>query len=122
MSLIKGEWLDYALTIGMTAEEYWHADPSLIYNYERSFQNKKQLKEQELWLQGAYIRSALCSVIVPVGLADNRTHHNLPEYAPSPIPVDNTVENIDCDKEQERAGRYFDALMEFNNKRGRYER
>lgn len=118
LSLAKGEWLDYALTIGMTAEEYWHADPSLIWNYERSFEIRKKLKEQELWLQGAYIRSALSSVIVPVGLADNRTHQSLPEYAPSPIPTETASECCDVEAESERAGRYFDALMKFNNKRG----
>lgn len=118
LSLIKGEWLDYALAIGMTAEEYWYADPSLIFNYERSFEIRKQLKEQELWLQGAYIRSALSSIIVPVGLADNRTHQNLPDYAPSPLRVETSNEDIDIEAEAERAERYFDALMKFNNKRG----
>lgn len=123
--MAKGDWLDYALTIGMTAEEYWHANPSLIYNYERSYEAKRQLKEQELWLQGAYIRSALSSTVVPVGIADSRTVRNLPEYAPNPLAdkvcaAEEAV--VDPDAEAERAGRYFDALMKLNNNRGEYER
>lgn len=116
LGLIKGEWLDYALTLGMSAEEYWHADPSLIYNYERSFANRRKIREEEIWLQGAYIRSALASVVVPVGIADAGTSRRLPEYAPNP--VRECASSADEAGEAERAKLYFDTLMKVNNKRG----
>lgn len=46
----------------MTSDEYWHGDPSLIYNYEKAFENKRKLKEQEMWLMGVYVQNALSSV------------------------------------------------------------
>lgn len=46
----------------MSADEYWEGDPSLIYNYEKAYENKQKLKQQELWLMGIYIQSAISSV------------------------------------------------------------
>lgn len=100
----------------MSAEEYWHGDPSLIFNYEQSYINRRKLKEQQLWLQGAYFRSALQSVVVAVGFADKSTAAKLPDYPPQPFTDERGGASEDADAESRRAGAYFDALMRANNK------
>ena len=55
----KEDYFDYALTIGMSAEEYWFGDPHLIYRYEAKHINQQKLKEQDMWLMGQYVVRAL---------------------------------------------------------------
>lgn len=51
--------MDYALTIGMSVEEYWFGDPHLIFRYEERFNNQRKLKEQDMWLLGNYMIRAM---------------------------------------------------------------
>ena len=57
------EYLDelcaYALSIGMTLEQYWDDDPTLILYFYKAEKLRSQRKNQELWIQGAYIYQAL---------------------------------------------------------------
>ncbi len=62
MDYYKNEYFEYALTIGLTVDEYWFGDPSLIYHFERAYENKYKLKEQQMWLMGVYIQQAVSSV------------------------------------------------------------
>lgn len=58
----KEDYFDYALTLGMSAEEYWFGDPHLIFRYEAVYTHKRKLKEQDMWLMGQYVVRALeCS-------------------------------------------------------------
>lgn len=59
MEYYKEDYFDYALTIGMSSDEYWFGDPHLIYRYEAKHRNQQKLKEQEMWLMGQYIVRAL---------------------------------------------------------------
>ena len=52
----------YALSIGMTLEEYWHGEPKYINYYAKAYDIKRREKNTELWLQGAYIYNALACV------------------------------------------------------------
>ncbi len=52
---------EYALTIGMSADEYWEGDPHLLFRYENAYLNRRKIEEQGYWLQGVYIRCALQS-------------------------------------------------------------
>lgn len=62
----KEDYFDYALTLGMSAEEYWFGDPHLIFRYEAIYHHKRKLKEQEMWLMGQYIVRALESSVLNV--------------------------------------------------------
>jgi len=46
----------------MSYEQYWDADCQLVKYYRKAHEIKKKLKNEELWLQGAYIYDALCAV------------------------------------------------------------
>lgn len=58
----KEQYFDYALTIGMSVEEYWFGDPHLIYRFEQAYSNKRKIEQQNMWLLGTYIQSAISSV------------------------------------------------------------
>ena len=49
----------YYLAIGMTPEQYWEGDPSLVRFYRKADKINKDRENQRLWLQGAYFYNAL---------------------------------------------------------------
>jgi hypothetical protein len=56
------ELFPYYLSIGMSEEQYWDRDSTLVVSYRKAEEIKKNRKNQEMWLQGAYIYDALCRV------------------------------------------------------------
>lgn len=118
--MVKGEWLDYALLVGMTPDEYWFADPALIYNYAEKYRLECRLREDELWLQGAYFKAALSSTVLMVGLADEKTARKMPEYPARPSESANpngTPTEKQINSERTRAEIYFNALMRVHNRK-----
>lgn len=49
----------YYLSIGMTYEQFWEQDVELVKFYREAWQLKQQVRNQDLWLQGAYIYEAI---------------------------------------------------------------
>lgn len=86
LEYIKGELLDHALFLGMSVDEYWFADPTLLENYEKAFDLKQEYDKGIAWLNGAYVQSALNSSVVWAVLpAKASEYKNRPEYANFPI-------------------------------------
>lgn len=56
------ELFPYYLSIGMTEEQYWDRDSTLVVAYRKAEELKTNRKNQEMWLQGAYVYEALCRV------------------------------------------------------------
>lgn len=50
------------LLYGMTCEQYWEQDCELAVFYRKKHELEINEINQELWLQGAYVYNALCSV------------------------------------------------------------
>ena len=120
MELARGEWLDYALLVGMTPDEYWFAEPGLLYNYAEKYRLERRLREDELWLQGAYFKAALSSTIFMAGLADEKTARKMPEYPKRPsetAEMSSELTEKQIEAERTRAALYFDALMRVHNKK-----
>lgn len=53
------ELFPYYLSIGMTYEQYWEQDCELVKYYRRAARIKRELKNQDAWLHGAYFYEAL---------------------------------------------------------------
>ena len=53
------ELFPYYLSIGMTYEQYWEQDCELVKYYRKAALIKRDLKNQDAWLQGAYFYEAL---------------------------------------------------------------
>ena len=49
----------YYLSIGMTEGQYWDDDTSLTVAYRKAEQLRMDRRNQEMWLQGAYIYEAI---------------------------------------------------------------
>lgn len=49
----------YYLAIGMTYDQFWNDDCELAVFYRKAAEIKKDLKNQEAWLQGAYFYEAI---------------------------------------------------------------
>jgi hypothetical protein len=56
------ELFPYYLAIGMTPEQYWDSDCTLVKYYRKAEELRNEKRNQELWLQGMYIYEALCDV------------------------------------------------------------
>lgn len=56
------ELFPYYLSLGMTEEQYWDRDSTLVVPYRKAEELRTNRKNQEMWLQGAYIYDALCRV------------------------------------------------------------
>lgn len=54
------ELFPYYLSIGMTEEQYWDKDSTLVEAFRTAEELKINRKNQEMWLQGAYFYEALC--------------------------------------------------------------
>lgn len=56
------ERFPYYLSIGMTYDQYWNDDCTLVKHYRKADELLKARKNQELWLQGMYVYEAMCKV------------------------------------------------------------
>ncbi len=56
------ELFPHYLSIGMTEEQYWDKDCTLVAAYRKAEEFRMNRRNQEMWLQGAYFYDALCRV------------------------------------------------------------
>lgn len=56
------EQFPYYLSIGMTSNEYWNGEPSLVKYYREAQRLRSENQNYRAWLQGMYIYEALCDV------------------------------------------------------------
>lgn len=114
------ELFPYYLSIGMTYEQYWDGDPTLVKYYRKADEIKKERLNEELWLQGMYIYEALCDVS-PVLHAFAKKGTKPHPYSDKPYSItEKQREQDEIVKEQkrvEKGKRYMDALMKSTNKR-----
>lgn len=56
------EVFPYYLSIGMTYDQFWNDDPTLVRYYRKADEIKTERANTELWLQGLYVYEAICDV------------------------------------------------------------
>lgn len=114
------ECFPYYLAIGMTPEQYWDGDPTLVKYYRKADEIRKERLNEELWLQGMYIYEALCDVS-PVLHAFAKRGTRPQPYSDKPYSItEKQREKEEIIKEQkrvEKGKRFMEALMKSNNKR-----
>ena len=52
----------YYIALGMTYEQFWDGDATMVLAYRKAHEIKKDLDNERAWLQGMYIYEALCDV------------------------------------------------------------
>ena len=110
----------YYLSIGMSFDQYWEGDPSLVKYYRKADELRRKRRNEELWLQGMYIYEALCDVSPVLNAFAKRGTKPRP-YSDHPYAL--TVKERDDERvlvekrEREKARRYMEARMAEINKR-----
>lgn len=61
-SALFEEYFPLYLSFGMTEEQYWDKDCCLVKAYRKAEELKTSRRNQEMWLQGAYIYDAICRI------------------------------------------------------------
>lgn len=74
------------MSIGMTYDEFWDQDVTLVRVYRKAQELRDRRRNQELWLQGMYIYEALCDV-APVFHAFAKRGTKPEPYAKEPYPI-----------------------------------
>ena len=110
----------YYLSIGMTPEQYWDGDCTLVKYYRKAEELRNEKRNQELWLQGMYIYEAICDVS-PILHAFAKKGAKPHPYSSKPYAIsEKQIRQEREDKERkiaEKGRRYMEALMQSTNKR-----
>lgn len=106
--------------MGMTAEQYWEGDCTLVVYYRRAEHIRNDRSNRMAWLQGLYIYEALCDV-APVLQAFAKKGTKPRPYSEEPYALSADARE---DKEEREEKKKYDkgldmmkALMKLNNAR-----
>ena len=84
------------MSIGMTYDEFWNQDVTLVRAYRKADELKRRRQNEALWMQGLYIRDALLSTVGNMFSSKSATPN---EYPKEPYPI--TEEQIAEKKREE---------------------
>lgn len=99
--------------MGMTYDQYWRDDPSLVRAYRKAQELKRKWENEQAWLQGMYIYEALCDVS-PVLHAFAKRGTKPAQYASEPYAVTRVEQEIKHAREEKaRQQRYREYLARF---------
>ena len=84
----------YYLSIGMSYELFWEADPTLCKAYRKADSIRRRRMNEELWLNGIYTAEALSST---VGNMFSKRKYKYPAE-PKPITLEELEERRDRDR------------------------
>ena len=114
------ERFPYYLSIGMTPEQYWEGDCTLVKYYRKAEELRNEKRNQELWLQGMYIYEAICDVS-PILHAFAKKGVKPHPYPSRPYAIsEKQIKQEREEKERklaEKGKRFMEALMQSTNKR-----
>ena len=115
------ELLDYALTIGMTEDEYWFGDPRLMDNFEKKFEAHRKMEAHNAWLTGVYVKAAINSSVFACGFYDKKKSGALPQYPDFDFGDKESKKMTESDiaAEREKAYLFFKNLQVQNSKKKR---
>lgn len=78
------EAFPHYLAMGMTPEQYWEQDCTLVKAYRRAYRIRQEEQNRMAWLQGLYFYEALCDVS-PVLHAFAKSGTRVKPYSSKPI-------------------------------------
>lgn len=99
----------YYLAIGMGAGEFWEGDVTLAKAYRKAWELRREMKNQELWLQGAYIYDAV-SRLYPLLNPMTKKGTKPEPYPESPYPL--SGRKTEAKTREEKADNKAKAMME----------
>ena len=114
------EAFPYYLSIGMTYDQYWNDDSTLVKYYRKADEIRKERRNEELWLQGMYIYEALCDVS-PVLHAFAKKGVKPVPYSAKPYAITEQQHRRDEEEKErkiaDKGKKFMESIMASNNKR-----
>ena len=95
--------LPFYLSIGMTWDQYWNEDCTLVKYYREAYRLRLKERNNELWLQGLYFYHALCDAS-PLFRFSNKPQKAEP-YLNEPIAV--TQDEVEKRRERDEQKRFM---------------
>ena len=95
--------LPFYLSIGMTWDQYWNEDSTLVKYYREAYKLRLKERNADLWLQGLYFYHALCDAS-PLFRFSNKPQKAYP-YLNEPIAL--TQEEIRNRNERDEHNRFM---------------
>lgn len=119
------ELFPYYLSIGMSEEQYWDRDSTLVIAYRKANELSMERENQKLWLQGRYIYDALCAVS-PILHAFAKKGTKASPYNKEPYSLtEKTAKKKQKSEEKflyDKNRAWMDAFVSRNNKKYQKER
>ena len=114
------ELFPYYLSIGMTPDQYWEGDCTLVKYYRKAEELRNEKLNQRLWLQGMYIYEALCDV-APVLHAFAKKGTKPSPYSENPYPITKKQSRKNEEEKQrklaEKGKKFMEAMAASINKK-----
>ena len=114
------EVFPYYLAIGMTPEQFWDSDCTLVKYYRKAEEIRNEKRNQELWLQGMYVYEAICDV-APILHAFAKKGTKPTPYSAKPYPLNDKQTKRDEEEKQrkltEKGKRFMEAMATSINKK-----
>ena len=114
------ELFPYYLAIGMTYEQYWDGDCTLVKYYRKAEEMRNEKRNQELWLQGMYVYEAICDV-APILHAFAKKGTKPTPYSEKPYALNRKQIERDEEEKQrkltEKGKRFMEAMAASINKK-----
>ena len=101
----------FYLSIGMTWEQYWDGDNTMVKYYREAEKIRVENRNTEMWIQGAYIYKVL-EAFAPILPAFPKKGARVGEYLPRPISL--TEEDAKKKEEQESKINYEKNMTAMN--------
>ena len=93
--------------MGMTCEQYWDGTPSLAVAYRKAYKLRRELDNEQAWLQGLYIYDAFAVVLANAFAKRGSKPQN---YSSKPIDIFPLTEAQKKQREQEENAKMQEAL------------
>lgn len=115
----------YYLSIGMTWEQYWDGDNTMVKYFRKADNLRTETKNAELWLQGLYIYRVM-EAFAPILPAFPKKNARVGDYLSEPIPLTeqdaHAKEEREAKAEADKGITAMTALMEKVNAKHSKER
>ena len=106
----------YYMSIGMSYEEFWDGDVSMVKAYRKSYELQEKRRNQELWLQGMYFYEALCDASPLFRFSMKKGTIKPEPYVKEPYPISEAEvrerKEREARKKEERLKAEFAAFVE----------
>jgi hypothetical protein len=106
----------YYMSIGMSYDDFWNGDVSMVRAYRKAYELQEKRRNQELWLQGMYFYEALCDASPLFRFSMKKGAIKPESYVKEPYPISAAEvrerEEREARKKEERLKAEFTAFVE----------